>query len=83
MWDSSSRKNTCHAAAVLEFYNHLLGYPIVGCRLLITRPMSRIRNCPTMEAKKILHPSVNLSNISCSNIGRMHQVEAAPLLVVA
>ena len=36
-----------------------------------------------MEAKKILHPSANLTSLSCSNIGRTHQVEAAPLLTVA
>lgn len=37
-------------------------------------------SCPMIEARKILDPSMNLSSISCSNIGRMHQVEAAPLL---
>ena len=71
-----------HATQRICVYDHLLGYPLVGCKLLTTNATSRMTSCPTREARNILHPSVNRSIKPCSSRGRMHQVAAAPLLVV-
>ena len=40
--------------------SHLVGYPMLRCKLLTTKATKTMTNCPTNKANRILHPCVTV-----------------------